>query len=83
MAFKDELRDFIRENLIDEGDPDDVSDDESLIERGVIDSMGLMQVIHFIEERTGVRIADEDILPENFESLNTIEQYIATRKGKG
>lgn len=44
--------------------------DEDLLELGIIDSLGLMKLIAFMEETFGVKILDEDVIPENFQSLN-------------
>lgn len=48
----------------------------SLIENGVLDSLGIMKLIQFIEERFSFSIKDEDILPENFENIESISQFI-------
>lgn len=44
--------------------------DEDLLELGIIDSLGLMKLIAFMEETFGIKILDEDVVPENFQSLN-------------
>lgn len=53
-----------------------LDDAYSLIENGVLDSLGIMKLIHFIEERFSFSIEDEDILPENFESIEYIVKFI-------
>jgi acyl carrier protein len=76
MTFRQALRTFIQEKLGAQSDAVDLDDDESLIERGVIDSMGLMHTVLFIEEQAGVRVPDADILPDNFASITSIEAMV-------
>jgi len=66
-----ELATFIEKNLIGD-DKTKVSDATPLIEDGIVDSMGLMQIVAFIEERTGLRVSDDDVTPDNFETVAAI-----------
>ena len=78
MALKADLVRYIQENLA----PDTAIDDTTaLIDKGILDSMGLMQVIMFIEEKTGVRIPDDEVLPDNFQTIGSIEALV-DRLGK-
>ena len=72
MSFEQTLKTFIEENLVRDKSSGPVTADESLLQRGVLDSLGLMNLIAFIEEKTGVRIADDDVMLENFETINAI-----------
>jgi acyl carrier protein len=56
--------------------------DENLLARGIIDSLGVTQLATFIEERFGVPVEDEDLVPSNFENINRIVEFIA-RKQQG
>ena len=76
MTFKQALKAFVQEKLAGHADTGELGDDESLIERGVIDSMGLMHTVLFIEEQTGVRVPDSEVLPDNFASLVSIERMV-------
>ena len=78
MALKADLVRYIQENLA----PDTAIDDTTaLIDKGILDSMGLMQVIMFIEEKTGIRIPDDEVLPDNFQTIGSIESLV-DRLGK-
>ena len=72
MTLEETLKGFIEENLLHDNANRTVTYDEPLIDRGVLDSMGLMNLIAFLEERTGVRVPDEDVLLENFATINAI-----------
>jgi acyl carrier protein len=53
--------------------------DEDLLEQGIIDSLGLMKLIAFMEETFGIKIIDEEIIPENFQSLNSMTSLVKLR----
>jgi len=80
MTLKQELREFIRRSLIPAGATAEVDENEPLIDHGVIDSMGLLQIMTFIEERTGVRVPDDEVTPENFQSVSAIDQLVTRLK---
>ncbi len=77
MTIGTELTQFIQRELVGDDQALVVDPETRLIDGGLIDSMGLMQIIGFIEERTGIRISDEEVLPENFETVGSMEQLIA------
>lgn len=54
--------------------------DDDLLAKGVVDSHGLMELVGFIEERYGITVRDEDLIPENFGTLVRIEQYVHGRR---
>jgi|SoiMethySBSTD1v2_1073268.scaffolds.fasta_scaffold497429_3 acyl carrier protein len=84
MSFEQTLKTFIEENLVRDKSSGPVTADESLLQRGVLDSLGLMNLIAFIEEKTGVRIADDDVMLENFETINAIMATVdRARSGRG
>jgi len=58
-----------------------VEPDESLLERGLIDSVGIMKLVPLLEEKFGIEIDDDDLMPENFDSLEAIEQYVNSKVG--
>jgi acyl carrier protein len=74
--LKTELANFIEKSLVGEDRKVKVTDTTPLIEDGLIDSMGLMQIVSFLEERAGVRVPDDEVTPENFESINAIDQLV-------
>ena len=74
--LKRELIEFIQENLVAADDGERVSEDTPLIEKGIVDSMGLMQIMGFVEERTGVRIPDDDVRPANFATVASISELV-------
>ena len=75
MDIRNELIHFVQESLL-RGEQK-IGPDDSLIDRGIIDSIGLMQLMTFVEERTGVRIPDQQVTPDNFQSVAAIEEMLA------
>jgi acyl carrier protein len=59
-----------------------VDADDNLLAKGIIDSHGVMELVAFLEERYGIAVGDEDLTPENFESVTLIDQFV-TRKQNG
>ena len=71
---REELIKYIQTNLLQ--DSGTIDPDESLIDRGIVDSIGLMQIMQFVETNEGVRIPDHMVVPENFQSVTAIEQMV-------
>jgi acyl carrier protein len=80
-SVKDQVRQFITEELASAKGISQFTDDESLMANGVIDSLGVFRIVTFLEENFGVRVGDEEITAENLSSVDTIEQLIV-RKAK-
>jgi len=76
-----EIRDFLRENFPLSADGVTLERDDSLIEVGVIDSTGVLELIGFIEERYEVEIRDEEVLPENLDSIANIIRFVGEKLG--
>ena len=81
-TIKDQVRQFIREELASAKGITTFSDDESLMENGIIDSLGVFRLVTFMEENLGVRVGDEEISAENLESVNKIEQLVLSKTKK-
>jgi acyl carrier protein len=72
----DQIRQFIQENFL-FGSPDaSLNDDDSFHESGIIDSTGILELVSFVEETFGIHVNDEDLIPENFDSVNKVTNYI-------
>lgn len=78
MQIEREVRDFIANELA--RDVQAVSAHESLLDAGVIDSLGMLALIAFIEKQYGIAVTEDEMMPENFDSLNAIAGFIARRQ---
>jgi acyl carrier protein len=79
-AIKEQVRQFIAEYGSSKG-VTDIADDESLLTRNVVDSLGVFRLIAFLEEAFPLTIDDPDIAPENFETINLISAFVARKTG--
>ena len=77
--MKQELRAFIVSNYL-FGQPADFSDDDSLQEKGVIDSTGVLELVSWLEDTYRVKIGDNELLPENLDSINRLARFMETKK---
>ena len=74
--MRQRIRTFILENYMYGAAPEELDDDASFLETGIIDSTGVMELILFLEEEFDVNVEDSEILPENLDSVNRICQYL-------
>jgi acyl carrier protein len=79
MGVVSTIRQYISHNLLYSDDGFPYLDDDSLLEKGIIDSMGVMEMVVFVEQEFGVSVPDRDITPENFDSVNKLAHYINTK----
>jgi acyl carrier protein len=76
----DETRRYLTENFLYARRDRVVGEDEHLMERGIVDSMGMMELIGFLEDRFGVQPADEEITEQNLATLRRIAGFIARKR---
>lgn len=81
-AIAQRVRQFIAENFF-VSDPSTLEDDVSLITSGFVDSTGLLEVIAFLEAEFGIRIADDETVPENLETIGRIATFVGRKTGAG
>ena len=70
------VRAFIEDNFLFREDRSAVSDTESLLEAGLIDSTGVLELVAFIESEFSIAMADADLIPENLDSIRAIVAYV-------
>jgi acyl carrier protein len=81
----DDIKPPVREYVLARLEPrgvTSVADDESLIEAGIVDSLGVFQLIAFLEDRFGVRIQDHEILLNNFHTVDAVVNFVAAKLGR-
>ena len=76
---KDEVRKYIHETSL--SDPSKIQDDTLIFDTGLLDSMGLLFLIEFINENYKIEVNDEELNPENFDSINSIVAFIENKVG--
>ncbi|PQJ15293.1 phosphopantetheine-binding protein [Aureicoccus marinus] len=76
----EELSRYITEDLINDPDFGTLETDEDLLGSGLLDSLGMMRLVGFIENNYGIKVPTEDLTMENFMSVETIEKYVNSKK---
>ena len=76
-TIRDKVRAYILENLLFTTDASQLDDNASLLERGIIDSTGVLEIVMFLEEQFGIKVKDSDMLPENFDKVDSIARFVA------
>ncbi len=79
-VMEDEIRRFLADIFFLGDDPASIPGSKSLIEAGILDSTGILELIGFLEEQFEIRIADDELMPENLDSIENIVRFV-TRKG--
>ena len=79
MELKSQIREFVTSNFY-VADPQALENNTSLLEAGIIDSTGVLEVIMFIETTFGVTVEDSEMLPENLDSIERIAAFVARKR---
>lgn len=77
--IKSGIRNFIIKNLLFDTPALPVDDASSFLAAGIVDSMGVMELINYVEKEHGIKVVPEEITPENFDSVNALAQYILNK----
>ena len=79
MYIKNQIRQYIARSMLFSDNGFKYDDDASFLEEGIVDSLGIMDLVGFIEETFELTVADEDLTPDNFDSVNKLANYIEHR----
>ena len=80
MSTETLIRDYILENYLFTDDQSALVNSDSFLEKGILDSTGILEVIYFIEEEFGVKVEDDEMVPENLDSVDNIVAYVGRKK---
>ncbi len=78
-GIRDQIREFVKMNFLFDGGDDNLTDTTSFMEEGIVDSTGVLELVLFVEETWGLTVDHEDLLPENFDSIEALAGYVARR----
>lgn len=82
MNIKDTIKEFIANQFLKGGEVKTINDDTSFLEEGIIDSVGVLELVAFLEETYGFRVEDEELVPENLDSVNKLVAYLQSKLAK-
>lgn len=77
---EEEIRKFISENFMIGEKGAGLKRDMSFLDNGIIDSLGVLELVSFIEERFGIEVKDEELIPENLDSIDNLLKYIKKKQ---
>ena len=80
METREKLRQYIIENFLFGNENASLDDGESFLESGIIDSTGILEVVGFLEDEFGFEVTDEDLVPDNFDSIDKLIAYIEKKQ---
>ncbi len=73
QAVEQQIRAFIQTNFF---SSEAFSDEDSLFDKGIVDSTGVLEVVAFVEETFKIKVKDQDLVPENFETIARLARYV-------
>jgi acyl carrier protein len=80
VSVTTELQTFILDELTPGRGIAAIGPDDDLLSRGIVDSLGVMALVEFLQERYGVRVGPEDLQPQNFRDVRSIEAFVVRRR---
>ena len=81
MEIESQIQSYIAQNLLFSGTEFNYSNDDSFLEEGIVDSLGVMELVSFVEDQYGLKVNDYEITPENFDSVNKLSKYVRQKMG--
>lgn len=82
MDIETQIREYIAKNLLFSEDGFSYSDEASFLQEGIVDSVGVLELVSFIEDKMGVKVEDREITPDNFDSVSNLAGFIRRKKEK-
>ncbi len=76
-----EIRDFILESYLFTDDESALKNNQSLLEAGIIDSTGILELIEYIQQAFGIEVEDDEMIPDNFDTVERIVAYVSRKTG--
>jgi acyl carrier protein len=78
--FKQEIRKFVVDIFL-FGEEADLTDDTSFLEQGIVDSTGVLELVAHLEKAYGIKVQDNELIPDNLDSINAIAGFLAKKRG--
>ncbi len=79
-TIEKELKTYVVETFLFGQGGDELQRDDSLLEQGIVDSTGVLEIVAFLEEKWGISVEDEELVPENFDSLASLTAFVEKKQ---
>ncbi len=76
---RQKLRHFILENYLFSDDQSALKDDDSFLDGGILDSMGILELIEYLDEGLGIKVEGDELVPDNLDSINSLIKFISAK----
>lgn len=76
MQIEPQIRQYLAENFLFSDNGYELEDEASFLEEGIVDSTGVLELVMFVEETFGIAVQDEEIVPQNFDSVSQLAAYV-------
>jgi acyl carrier protein len=80
MDINQQIRDYIAKNLLFSDNGFQFKDDDSFLNEGIVDSVGVMELISFVDSQYGLKVDPSEVSPENFDSVNKLAAFIRRKQ---
>ena len=81
MSLQSEIKQFILQNFLFTSDESALGNSDSLMQKGVVDSTGILELIMHLEESYAIKVQDEEMLPSNLDSVDAIAAFVTSKRG--
>ena len=81
MDLRREIKTFILQNFLFSNDESSLQDTDSLMQKGIVDSTGILELIMHLEEQYSIKVSDDEMLPANLDSVNSIAGFVTRKRG--
>jgi len=75
-TIKTQVRKYVMDNFLMGAFPEELRDEDSFMGRHVLDSVGVLELISYLEQTFGIKVEDEEMVPDNLDSLNCVARYL-------
>jgi acyl carrier protein len=79
MEIEARIRNYVAQNLLFSDNGFEYDNDDSFLQEGIVDSVGVLELVLFVEETFGLTVDDQEITPDNFDSVNKLANYIRSK----
>ena len=80
MSVEAQVRNYILENYLFTDDQSMLNNEDSFLQKNILDSTGMLEVIYFLEDEFGIKVKDEEMVPENLDSVSRIVAFVGRKK---
>jgi len=81
VDVKETIRAFILESVLAGSKTTGIADDDSFMDKGIIDSTGILELVAFIQDTFKIEVRDDELVPDNFDSVEKLSRYLSRKAG--